>query len=200
MANVRKSRYLIEVKDSQGKSVFHSAAYWDEKDKRVAIAQLMRLADLPDVNFYTGPALQPDSDEDKPRIAAAPVRRPHHTVSALRSSYRPALRVNLIVEGECEQPTGPSLLGRPPLLAEAKEPGASLDAYQFRPYVCLPDRDGHSTFRRSCFPVTTSWRARASRRQSVTNQLFAFSAGAHAAITALGLVIPLTPSAPGNRW
>jgi hypothetical protein len=61
---------------------------------------------------------------------------------------RPALRVDLIVEGKHEQPTGPGLLGRPPLLGGPNEPGASQDAYQFYPYVCLPDHDDHSTFRR----------------------------------------------------
>jgi hypothetical protein len=90
---------------------------------------------------------------------------------------RPALRVDLIAEGDREQPTKPGLLGRPRLLAGPKEPGAFQDAYQFCPYVCLPDHDRHSTCRRSRLPVTTSWRAQASRR-SVTNQLFACSAGA----------------------
>ncbi len=48
--NTRIRRYLIEVKDPQGKSVFLTAAHWDEEDKRVAIAQIMRLADIPVVN------------------------------------------------------------------------------------------------------------------------------------------------------
>jgi hypothetical protein len=30
--NTRIRRYLIEVKDPQGKSVFLTAAYWDEQD------------------------------------------------------------------------------------------------------------------------------------------------------------------------
>ena len=35
--------------------MFLTAAYWDEKDKRVAIAQIMRLADVPEVNSWEPP-------------------------------------------------------------------------------------------------------------------------------------------------
>ncbi len=35
---------------------------------------------------------------------------------------RPALRVDLIIEGRHEQPTGPGLLGRPPLLGDPMSP------------------------------------------------------------------------------
>jgi hypothetical protein len=37
--NIRIRRYLIEVKDPLGRSVFPTGAYWDKQDKRVVIAQ-----------------------------------------------------------------------------------------------------------------------------------------------------------------
>jgi hypothetical protein len=58
--NTRIRRYLIEVKDPLGKSLFLTAAYWDEQDKRVAIAQIMRLADIPEVNSWSEPPLEPE--------------------------------------------------------------------------------------------------------------------------------------------
>ena len=58
--NTRIRRYLIEVKEPQGKSVFLTAAYWDEEDKRIAIAQIMRLADIPEVNSWSEPPLEPE--------------------------------------------------------------------------------------------------------------------------------------------
>ena len=58
--NTRIRRYLIEVKDPQCKSVFVTAAYWDEEDKRIAIAQIMRLADIPEVNSWSEPPLEPE--------------------------------------------------------------------------------------------------------------------------------------------
>jgi len=61
MARLRTRRYLIEVKDPKGATIFLNAAYWDEKEKRVAIAQLARLADTPEVNFHAEPALEPKS-------------------------------------------------------------------------------------------------------------------------------------------
>jgi hypothetical protein len=45
------NRYLIQIKDAAGVVLFSSAAYWDEQDKRLAVAQVMRLADVPEVNF-----------------------------------------------------------------------------------------------------------------------------------------------------
>ncbi len=65
MARPRTRRYLIEVKDSKGVTIFLNAAYWDEKEKRAAIAQLARLADTPEVNFYAQPALEPGSDRQR---------------------------------------------------------------------------------------------------------------------------------------
>lgn len=47
MAKVR--HYTIEVKDvDTGKTVLLAAADWDDHDKRVALAQIMRLAGVPD--------------------------------------------------------------------------------------------------------------------------------------------------------
>jgi hypothetical protein len=52
-------RYSIEIKDAEGSVLFSSVAYWDDKDKRIALAQITRLAQLPEVNFYAEPALTP---------------------------------------------------------------------------------------------------------------------------------------------
>jgi hypothetical protein len=60
-------RYSIEIKDTEGSVVFHAAACWDDKDKRIALAQITRLARLPEVNFYTEPALAPQSGNSKRR-------------------------------------------------------------------------------------------------------------------------------------
>jgi hypothetical protein len=40
--------------------MFLTAAYWDEQDKRVAIAQIMRLADVPEVNSWSEPPREPE--------------------------------------------------------------------------------------------------------------------------------------------
>jgi hypothetical protein len=53
--------YSIEIKDSEGSVVFCAVATWDDKDKRIALAQITRLARLPEVNFHTVPALVPHS-------------------------------------------------------------------------------------------------------------------------------------------
>ena len=49
-------RYSIEIKDAEGSVVFRAVACWDNKDKRTALAQITRLAQLPEVNFYAEPA------------------------------------------------------------------------------------------------------------------------------------------------
>ena len=58
-------RYSIEIKDTEGSVVFAATAFWDDKDKRNALAQIERLARLPEVNFYTGRALAPQSDKSE---------------------------------------------------------------------------------------------------------------------------------------
>jgi hypothetical protein len=61
MPKVRVYRYSIEIKDAKGSVLFSTAAYWDDKDRRIALAQITRLAGLPEVNFHTEPALEPQT-------------------------------------------------------------------------------------------------------------------------------------------
>lgn len=44
-------RFLIEIKDAKGASFFRSVAYWDDKGRRAAIAEIMRLAGTPDTDY-----------------------------------------------------------------------------------------------------------------------------------------------------
>jgi hypothetical protein len=60
-------RYLIEIKDAKGFVVFRSVAYWGDKDKGIALAQITRLAPLPEVNFYAQPALTPQVGDKERR-------------------------------------------------------------------------------------------------------------------------------------
>jgi len=54
-------RYSIEIKNAEGSIAFSAVAFWDQEDKRLALAEITSLAQLPEVNFYTGPALAPQS-------------------------------------------------------------------------------------------------------------------------------------------
>jgi hypothetical protein len=72
MPRTRTRRYSIEIKDAEG-SVFCAVAYWDDKDKRTALAQITRLAQLPEVNFYAEPALEPQSENSERRPRHMPV-------------------------------------------------------------------------------------------------------------------------------
>ena len=60
-------RYSIEIKEAEGSIAFSAVAFWDEEDKRLALAQIERLARLREVIFYTGPALAPQSDKSEQR-------------------------------------------------------------------------------------------------------------------------------------
>ena len=48
-------RYSIEIKDDQGKTVIFTAADWTDDERRKAVAQVMRLAGLPDTSCFTEP-------------------------------------------------------------------------------------------------------------------------------------------------
>ena len=62
-------RYSIEIRDAEGSVVFRTLTRWDDKDKRIALAQITRLAPLPEVTFYAEPALAPKAGnkERRPR-------------------------------------------------------------------------------------------------------------------------------------
>ena len=70
MPKSRARRYLVEIKDAKGVVLFSTIAYWDDQDRRIALAQITRLAGLPEVNFHTEPALEPESG--KGRSATVP--------------------------------------------------------------------------------------------------------------------------------
>ena len=67
MPQTRARRYSIEIKDAEGSVVFRAVACWDDKDKRMALAQITRLAQLPEVNFYAEPALTPQVGNNERR-------------------------------------------------------------------------------------------------------------------------------------
>jgi hypothetical protein len=73
----RARRYSIEIKDAGGSIVFSGLACWDDKDNRLALAQITNLAQLPAVNFYTGPARELDSGNSKrqPKPGTGRIRR-----------------------------------------------------------------------------------------------------------------------------
>jgi hypothetical protein len=70
-------RYSIEIKAPGGSIVFTTLAFWNDKDKRLALAQIERLARLPEVSFHTGPVHEPDSSNSKrqPKSGTGRVRR-----------------------------------------------------------------------------------------------------------------------------
>jgi hypothetical protein len=66
MPRTRARRYSIEIKDPKGSLQFSTLAYWDDKERRIALAQITRLAGLPDVNFHSEPVFEPRSSKTKP--------------------------------------------------------------------------------------------------------------------------------------
>jgi hypothetical protein len=65
MPKSRARRYSIEIKDTKGSVLFSTIAYWDDQDRRIALAQISRLAGLPEVNFHAEPALEPASGKGR---------------------------------------------------------------------------------------------------------------------------------------
>ncbi len=58
MPNKRIHRYLIDIKDAKGQSVFFTAADWNDEERRAAIAQILRLDGVPDVYDFSEPKLK----------------------------------------------------------------------------------------------------------------------------------------------
>jgi hypothetical protein len=48
MPNRRIRRYLIDIKDATGQSIFFTAADWNDVERRAAIAQILRLEGVPE--------------------------------------------------------------------------------------------------------------------------------------------------------
>jgi hypothetical protein len=46
MAKQRTRRYSIEIKDNSGKTVVFTAADWTDDEKRIAVGQILGLAEL----------------------------------------------------------------------------------------------------------------------------------------------------------
>jgi hypothetical protein len=67
MPKARTHYYFIEIKNAKGVGLFSGKAYWTEKEKRVALGQIMRLAEMPEVNCYAQPMLEPHSKKAPPR-------------------------------------------------------------------------------------------------------------------------------------
>ena len=59
MTNKRIRRYLIDIKDAKGQSVFFTAADWSDEERRAAITQILRLDGVPDVYDFSEPKLKP---------------------------------------------------------------------------------------------------------------------------------------------
>jgi hypothetical protein len=59
MPNKRIRRYLIDIKDANGQSVFFTAADWSDEERRAAITQILRLDGVPDVYDFSEPKLKP---------------------------------------------------------------------------------------------------------------------------------------------
>jgi hypothetical protein len=56
MPKTATRRYSIEIRDLKAdKTVLLTAVDWEEEDRRVALAQVMRLAGLPGANSLTKP-------------------------------------------------------------------------------------------------------------------------------------------------
>jgi hypothetical protein len=54
--HVSTRRYSIEIKDANGQSVWFAAASRTDDERRVAVAQILRLCGMPDENCFTAPA------------------------------------------------------------------------------------------------------------------------------------------------
>jgi hypothetical protein len=58
MPRKRNRRYWIEIKDAKGVSVFFTAADWSDGERRAAVAQILRLNEVPGVYDFSEPSLK----------------------------------------------------------------------------------------------------------------------------------------------
>jgi hypothetical protein len=70
-----RRRFSVQITDANGVSQLMFGAFWTEEERRKAFAQIERLADLPQVNVYSGPAsLEPEPKRRAARRSAARLR------------------------------------------------------------------------------------------------------------------------------
>jgi hypothetical protein len=65
MPRPKTRRYSIEIKDPDNKPVLFTAVDWTDEERLIAVAQIMRLAGLPDDNCFTAPAAKPKKARGK---------------------------------------------------------------------------------------------------------------------------------------
>jgi hypothetical protein len=65
MPSPKTRRYSIEIKDPDNKSVLFAAVDWTDEERLMAVAQIMRLAGLPNDNCFTAPAAKPKKRRGK---------------------------------------------------------------------------------------------------------------------------------------
>jgi|HubBroStandDraft_4_1064222.scaffolds.fasta_scaffold152640_1 hypothetical protein len=58
MPTPKTRRYSIEIKDPDNKPVLFTAVDWTDEERRTAVAQILKLAGLPDDNCFTAPAAE----------------------------------------------------------------------------------------------------------------------------------------------
>jgi len=56
MPSPKTRRYSIEIKDPDNKPVLFTALDWTDEERLIAVAQIMRVAGLPDDSRFTAPA------------------------------------------------------------------------------------------------------------------------------------------------
>jgi hypothetical protein len=54
MPSPKTRRYSIEIKDADNKPVLFTAVDWTDEERLIAVAQIMRLAGLPDDKWSAG--------------------------------------------------------------------------------------------------------------------------------------------------
>jgi hypothetical protein len=64
MPRKRNRRYLIEIKDAKGVSVFFTAADWSDGEWRAAVAQILGLNGVPGVYDFGEPSLRAKRGKD----------------------------------------------------------------------------------------------------------------------------------------
>jgi hypothetical protein len=66
MPSPNTRRYSIEIKDPDNKSVLFTAVDWTDEERLIAVAQIMRLAGLPDDNCFAAPTDKPGREVPEP--------------------------------------------------------------------------------------------------------------------------------------